>query len=296
MEKNTKIIGIRTHKKVTFIVAWVVLLVLIAGFAGLNIAQYRKYYEMQDMALISMGVAMDMAGEGYDDETREAMCEDFYYELASRNYSNIEINGVTIDMSDVNETQRDKISAARDLFVTAFDYPYWDVQYIFKYTDQMEFSMDKIIDPQYDYLLNNILFYGTVVYFLLLLVSQLIHAGRYKATIEVCSDTVICSKKPGKSVSIPISRITKVKRTGYKGVSIKSPGKSFKITMLKNQVEIVDAITDLMNRTSTMVEPAPVASAISDNADQLMKFKELLDSGVITQEEFDAKKKDILGL
>lgn len=31
-------------------------------------------------------------------------------------------------------------------------------------------------------------------------------------------------------------------------------------------------------------------------ADELKKFKDLLDSGVITQEEFDAKKKQILGL
>lgn len=32
------------------------------------------------------------------------------------------------------------------------------------------------------------------------------------------------------------------------------------------------------------------------SADELKKFKELLDSGIITQEEFDAKKKQILGL
>jgi len=31
-------------------------------------------------------------------------------------------------------------------------------------------------------------------------------------------------------------------------------------------------------------------------ADELRKFKELLDMGVITQEEFDAKKKQLLGL
>lgn len=31
-------------------------------------------------------------------------------------------------------------------------------------------------------------------------------------------------------------------------------------------------------------------------ADELKKFKELLDSGIITQEEFDAKKKQLLGL
>ena len=32
------------------------------------------------------------------------------------------------------------------------------------------------------------------------------------------------------------------------------------------------------------------------SADELKKFKELLDMGVITQEEFDAKKKQLLNL
>ncbi|MBR0349272.1 MAG: SHOCT domain-containing protein [Clostridia bacterium] len=32
------------------------------------------------------------------------------------------------------------------------------------------------------------------------------------------------------------------------------------------------------------------------SADELKKFKELLDMGAITQEEFDAKKKQLLGL
>ena len=39
---------------------------------------------------------------------------------------------------------------------------------------------------------------------------------------------------------------------------------------------------------------APVQAASS--ADELKKFKELLDSGIITQEEFDAKEKQLLGL
>ena len=39
-----------------------------------------------------------------------------------------------------------------------------------------------------------------------------------------------------------------------------------------------------------------VVETKNDTADELKKFKELLDSGVITQEEFDAKKKQLLGL
>lgn len=39
----------------------------------------------------------------------------------------------------------------------------------------------------------------------------------------------------------------------------------------------------------------PAAPALS-SADELKKFKELLDMGIITQEEFDSKKKQLLGL
>lgn len=42
--------------------------------------------------------------------------------------------------------------------------------------------------------------------------------------------------------------------------------------------------------TATIINSAP------SDADELMKFKNLLDMGIITQEEFDTKKKQILGL
>ena len=41
---------------------------------------------------------------------------------------------------------------------------------------------------------------------------------------------------------------------------------------------------------------ASKAPAAVSSADELKKFRELLDSGIITQEEFDAKKKQLLGL
>lgn len=49
---------------------------------------------------------------------------------------------------------------------------------------------------------------------------------------------------------------------------------------------------------SPVPAPAPVptpAPAVS-SADEIVKFKQLLDQGIITQEEFDAKKKQLLGL
>lgn len=49
----------------------------------------------------------------------------------------------------------------------------------------------------------------------------------------------------------------------------------------------------LISFAVTIIQPT---SSEASSADEIMKFKELLDSGVITQEEFDAKKKEILGV
>lgn len=40
----------------------------------------------------------------------------------------------------------------------------------------------------------------------------------------------------------------------------------------------------------------PQQQSASSSADEIMKYKNLLDQGIITQEEFDAKKKQLLGL
>lgn len=48
-------------------------------------------------------------------------------------------------------------------------------------------------------------------------------------------------------------------------------------------------------KNSNETAPIQVNEAVS-SADELKKFKELLDSDIITQEEFDAKKKQLLGI
>lgn len=48
---------------------------------------------------------------------------------------------------------------------------------------------------------------------------------------------------------------------------------------------------EAMQKTQAVATPAATSAA-----DEIKKFKELLDMGIITQEEFDAKKKQLLGL
>ena len=52
------------------------------------------------------------------------------------------------------------------------------------------------------------------------------------------------------------------------------------------------------HRRASRGNPGSTQSTTQNNtaADEILKFKDLLDKGIITQEEFDAKKKQLLGL
>ena len=63
--------------------------------------------------------------------------------------------------------------------------------------------------------------------------------------------------------------------------------------MIENMPGIVDDLKKRVNEAKNRKNV--VASGISP-ADELKKFKELLDLGIVSQEEFDAKKKQLLGL
>ena len=65
-------------------------------------------------------------------------------------------------------------------------------------------------------------------------------------------------------------------------------------TSAQNILSVLQVICE--NKKSTC-ETAPESVATPSSAvDEIMKYKTLLDQGIITQEEFDAKKKQLLGL
>lgn len=80
-------------------------------------------------------------------------------------------------------------------------------------------------------------------------------------------------------------------------VEIQTQIEKFTVKYLENISEFTAAWKNLnMEKTQKESASATNQAANYGSADELKKFKELLDSGVITQEEFDAKKKQLLGL
>ena len=103
----------------------------------------------------------------------------------------------------------------------------------------------------------------------------------------------------GKRVDLPVDSVSATETIRFlKGVSVSTSSGRISFRVLKNADAIYQVISNLLiDRQQEKSKAAPIADAPkSDEADQLKKYKELLDSGVITQEEFDAKKKQLLGL
>ena len=103
----------------------------------------------------------------------------------------------------------------------------------------------------------------------------------------------------GKRVDLPLDSISSTATISvFRGVAVATSSGRIKFLMVKNSAEIFEKVNALLverQKAEPKVSPVQVSPSVS-SADELKKFKELLDSGIITQEEFDAKKKQLLGL
>lgn len=100
----------------------------------------------------------------------------------------------------------------------------------------------------------------------------------------------------GKRVDLPIDSISAVGTSSFNGVSVTTSSGAIKFVLLTNNAEIHRVVSTLLiNRQSKTVSGIPVDWTSSrSNADELKKYKDLWDNGVITQEEFDKKKQQLL--
>ncbi|MBQ7161516.1 MAG: SHOCT domain-containing protein [Clostridia bacterium] len=132
----------------------------------------------------------------------------------------------------------------------------------------------------------------------LIILGIVIYKRLSKVQITVTDKRVYGSNAFGKRVDLPFDSISAVGTSIFSGLSVTTASGAIRFTMLKNRDEIHEAISKLLvDRQNKPVSTTTIKQEIpQSNADELKKYKELLESGVITQEEFDAKKKQLLGL
>jgi len=102
----------------------------------------------------------------------------------------------------------------------------------------------------------------------------------------------------GRSVDLPMDSISAVGTSWFNGISVATASGLIKFLYIEKSKEIRKVLCDLLierQKEKERAQAVPTSTAASP-AEELKKYKELLDSGIITQEDFDAKKKQLLGL
>ncbi len=116
-----------------------------------------------------------------------------------------------------------------------------------------------------------------------------------KCQIHVTDKRIYGTAAFGKRVDLPLDSVSAVGTSLFKGIAVATSSGRISFWAIQNRNDIHSALSNLL------IERQSKTSAKSEyitqsNADELKKYKDLLDSGIITQEEFDAKKKQLLGL
>ena len=146
--------------------------------------------------------------------------------------------------------------------------------------------------------------------FILSIITTIVMWALSSYSITVTNKRVFGKTKFGKRVDLPIDSISAIAMSAFKGIAVATSSGKIKFGFIKNRDEIHKVISNLLierqkssknETTKTGYQPASASpinkpAASVNGTEEIKKYKELLDSGIITQEEFDAKKKQLLGL
>lgn len=94
-----------------------------------------------------------------------------------------------------------------------------------------------------------------------------------------------------------VNTVKTVLENGIAGTLLGGLGKNSALKHTSTAREVVGIAKDLMGVASTQAQISASTTTLTDEqVETLKKLKELVDMGILTQEEFDAKKKQLLGL
>lgn len=163
------------------------------------------------------------------------------------------------------------------------------------------FYSDVIERGDWGYALTSMVpYFGSMTFLPFAAIALLFYFWTSKVSLTVTDKRVYGTAAFGKRVDLPLDMISAVGTTLLNGIAVTTSSGAIKFLMIKNSADIHEAISKLLmeRQDARKQAAAPIVTQelAQSGADELKKYKELLDDGVISQEEFDAKKKQLLGL
>lgn len=138
--------------------------------------------------------------------------------------------------------------------------------------------------------------YFLILGLFLIVASLLLYCFMGRCSLTVTNRRVVGKTAFGKSVELPLNQISVIGLGFFNRISVATSSGQIHFWLVDNRQEIHSVLSELIGKVQGEASSLQGTQKSNSSADELKKFKDLLDSGVITQEEFDAKKKQLLGL
>ena len=198
------------------------------------------------------------------------------YDFLNPYYINTNTRYGRYNNSDLVSSATDTDKALGDLLnENGFDC-YYGSEYL-RYTSFLSYTFAHVS--------NLMIVYGFMV--ILALFISIIYVLNKKTSITVSGDMIICKKISGKTVQFMLNDVKSVETTFLKGLKITGNGIKYRIILVNNNESLKSDIMNLLNNLKTKYINV-------SEADELIKFRKLLEEGIISQEEYEKKKANIL--
>ena len=167
-----------------------------------------------------------------------------------------------------------------------------------KYHTYIDLGWIKVFDDNPEHIIYSVLLVIGSICLLVSIVVGFIYLINRNCELEITESSVKGRALFGKEVVLPLDMVSAYSTRRFLSVvAVATSSGITKFALIENYKEIGDVLSQLIHQRqkSTQVDSTQ-SSPKSDSFDELVKLKSLLDSGIITEEEFELKKKQLLGL
>lgn len=281
---------------------WLVMAVVFIVITAFAVIRYSEYRQGQETAALFVITADEITaggnyskytdGETYKKEYKNMirdMYDDYNPDLSWYKFAGIDTTSTRNSLLKVDRALGDLMEVAGfDCFGSSRGSVYFQcvgfVDFVFNFT--------------HIYHIQNCYGIWSIIA-VILLADTLWYVGETKKTMLVDVIKVTCRKGRKTKKEFLVKDIKSVESIAIKGLLLRGDNFKYRTRFLENRDELKAYIMELLSSSSE--EKGTPAPEMTENstigaADELKKYKELLDSGILTQEEFNAKKKQLLGL
>ena len=135
-------------------------------------------------------------------------------------------------------------------------------------------------------------------FFLMGIIALIVFLAQSKCELCITENNVKGKTLFGKEVVLPLYMVSAYStRKLFSTIAVATSSGITKFALIGNYAEIGNVLSKKINeRQENTSNESKTTASQGNSMDDIIKLKSMLDSGIITQEEFDAKKKQLLGL